>query len=271
MNQFLYGVARAITETFSLPEPILEVGAYQVAGQEPVANLRRLFPGRHYVGVDMRAGPGVDCVADVEDLPQQDGSVGTVVSFNTFEHVRRFWRGFDEVRRVLRPDGVLIVSCPFHFHIHNYPHDYWRFTPAAFEFLLEDYPSKIIGWHGPRRRPAGIWAVAFRPERSPIAAEQYARYRQLLTRYAHEPARSWARGLRYRLASLLCGRGPFASYLDREVWDSQWLQSAGAEAHRHASSAAEHESAPKGRNRVAQGNALGSAEVIHGLSPERAP
>jgi SAM-dependent methyltransferase len=223
MNHFLHGVARAITETFALPEPILEIGAYQVAGQEEVADLRTLFPGREYLGVDMRAGPGVDCVANVEDLPQADASIGTILSFNTFEHVRRFWRGFAELRRVLRPDGVLIVSCPFHFHIHNFPHDYWRFTPAAFEFLLEDYPSKIIGWQGPRQRPAGIWAVAFREERPPIAAEQYARYRRLMAKYAQAPRRSWTRGLRYRLASLLCGRGPFASYLDRGVWDSVCL------------------------------------------------
>src|SRR5205807_106524 len=137
--------------------------------------LRSLFPGRSYIGLDMRPGPGVDCVADVEKLPQADGSVGTIISFNTFEHVRRFWRGLDEIQRVLRPDGVLILSCPFHFRIHNYPHDYWRFTPAAFEFLLEDYPSKIIGWHGARQRPASVWAVAFGVQRQPIAPAQYTR------------------------------------------------------------------------------------------------
>ena len=46
MNRFLHGVARAVAETFDLPEPILEIGSYQVAGQEGIANLRSLFPGR---------------------------------------------------------------------------------------------------------------------------------------------------------------------------------------------------------------------------------
>jgi len=223
MNHFLFGVARAITETFTLPEPILEIGSYQVEGQERVANLRSLFPGREYLGVDMRPGPGVDRVADVEALPLPDASIGTVITFNTFEHVRRFWRGFDEIHRVLRPDGVLIVSCPFHFHIHNYPHDYWRFTPAAFEFLLDRYPNKIIGWHGARKRPWGIWAAAFREGRTAITPEQYQRYRSLMAKYAHEPPQSWSRRLRYRLASLVGGRGPFAPYLDRDAWESQCL------------------------------------------------
>jgi SAM-dependent methyltransferase len=220
MNCFLYGVVRAITETFTLPEPILEIGSYQVAGQERL-NLRQLLPGRDYLGVDLRGGPGVDRVADVEELPYAAGSAGTVLAMNTFEHVRRFWRGFDAVRRVLRPDGVFVVSCPFYFHIHDHPHDYWRFTPAAFETVLDDYPSKIIGWHGARRRPAHVWAVAFGPGRAPITPEQFARHRTLVRRYAFQPERSFTRGLRYRLASLLCGRGPFAPYLDRNHWDAQ--------------------------------------------------
>jgi SAM-dependent methyltransferase len=219
MNRFLHGVARAIAETFELPGPILEIGSYQVAGQEPMANLRSLFPGREYLGVDVRPGPGVDCVADVESLPQADGSVGTVIAMSTFEHVRRFWRGFDEVYRVLRPDGVLLVSCPFYFHIHSYPSDYWRFTPEAFEVLLEGYPSRILGWHGPRRKPANVWSLAFREDRPPVTTEQFARYQERLQAYAHQPLGT-GRTFRYQLGRWLCGRRPFAPFLDQERWET---------------------------------------------------
>src|SRR5262245_39171077 len=127
MNRFLHGVARAIAETFDLPEPILEVGSRQVSGQENVAELRSLFSGKEYLGIDMRPGPGVDQLADVEDLPFPDGSFGTVIAMSTFEHVPHFWRGFQEAWRVLRPDGAFLVACPFYFHIHCHPADYWRF------------------------------------------------------------------------------------------------------------------------------------------------
>jgi SAM-dependent methyltransferase len=219
MNHFVYGVARAVAEAFDLPGPVLEIGSYQVEGQEEIANLRDLFSQRPYVGVDCRAGPGVDQVADVEALPQADASVGTVIALNTFEHVPRFWRGFEEVRRVLRPDGALLVSCPFYFHIHSYPHDYWRFTPEAFEVLLEDYPSKILGWHGPPRRPANVWALAYREGRPAITAAQFEHYRSLLRRYGREPL-SWVRKMRYRLGRVLCGSRPFAPYLHQERWET---------------------------------------------------
>src|SRR4051812_13544466 len=112
MNRFLRGVVRATAEAFPLGGPVLEVGSYQVAGQEQLADLRPFFPGRAYVGLDARAGPGVDLVGDVEALPQSDGSFGTVLALSTFEHVPHFWQGFSEVHRVLRSDGAFLVACP---------------------------------------------------------------------------------------------------------------------------------------------------------------
>jgi SAM-dependent methyltransferase len=210
---------RAVAESFHLPEPILEIGSYQIDEQGGLVDIRGLFPGKEYVGVDFRPGPGVDCVADVEQLPQADSSVGTVIALSTFEHVRRFWLGFEEVSRVLRPDGVFVVACPFYFHQHAYPSDYWRFTPEALEVLLEDYPTRVRGWHGPPRRPANVWAVAFRPEAIGPTAEQVARYRTALGKYAREPL-PWLRRLRYQVGRLLCGRRPFAPHLDRERWQT---------------------------------------------------
>jgi SAM-dependent methyltransferase len=220
MNLFLNGVARAVAESFELPDPILEIGSFQVPGQEAIADLRSLFPGKSYAGLDLRPGPGVDRVGNVEALPFPDASVGTVIAMNTFEHVRHFWRGFEEVYRVLRPDGALLISCPFYFHLHDYPSDYWRFSPEAFEVLLRDYPVRIIGRHGPAKRPANIWAVAFREDRPPITRAEFEHYRRLVRRYAHQPL-SWRRRARYRLGRLLCGRGPFAPYLDQERWETE--------------------------------------------------
>lgn len=220
MNQFLNGVARAIIETFDLPGPILEVGSYQVTGQEEIADLRGHFPETPFHGIDVRPGPGVDEVADVEDLPYDDGSFGTVIAMNTFEHVPRFWRGFEEIHRVLRPDGALIVSCPFYFHIHDYPSDYWRFTPEALDLLLQDYPSRLVGWHGPARRPASVWGLALREDHEPISPDQFHAYRQRVDAYARQPL-SWSRQLRYRVGRLLCGRRPFAPWLEQERWETR--------------------------------------------------
>jgi SAM-dependent methyltransferase len=220
MNRFLQGVARAVTETFDLPEPVLEIGSFQVAGQEQIANLRSLFRGKDYLGTDTRTGPGVDIVANVEDLPFHDASFGTVVCMSTFEHVPHFWRGFEEVRRVLRADGAFLVACPFYFRIHEYPGDYWRFTPQALDVMLEDYPSRLTGAHGPSKRPANVWALAFREEAPPITGSAFDEYRDRLRLYARQPL-SWGRAIRYRLAGMLGGRGRYAPYLEQGKWETR--------------------------------------------------
>jgi SAM-dependent methyltransferase len=219
MNEFIHGVVRAAAETFDFPEPILEVGSYLVAGQEELANLRGFFPGKPYVGIDMRAGPGVDSVESVERLPRGDATVGSVLALNVFEHVERFWRGFEEVQRVLRPDGLLLVSCPFYFHIHAYPSDYWRFTPEALLSLLGNLPSRIVGYHGPRNRPLEVWVLAAGRAFRPITEVDHARFRELIRRYARQPLR-WDKSLHYRLGRLLFGRGPFAPYLEAEQFET---------------------------------------------------
>jgi len=159
MDAFVAGVVRAAVEVFPIPEPILEVGSQSIPGQEHLAN-RHLFPEKEYVGIDLRPGPGVDSVENIEQLEREENSVGTVLALNVLAHVKHFWRGFAEIERVLRPDGLAIISCPFHCHIHAYPRDYWRFTPEALRLLLDSLPTKIIGYNGPRRRPLNVWAVA---------------------------------------------------------------------------------------------------------------
>jgi SAM-dependent methyltransferase len=225
MNRFIRGVARAMVESFDLPDPILEIGSFQVEGQEDLIDLRGLFAGRPYTGVDFRAGPGVDLVANVENLPLPDASIGAVLAFSVFELVKQFWKGFEEVRRVLRPDGVFLVCCPFYFHVHAYPSDYWRFTPEAFDTLLQPYPTRILGCHGPKRFPLNVWAAAFRENAKTPTAEQLSIYEVKMREYAKEPL-GFARRLRFGLGRLLCGRRPFAPHLDREKWNTELRRAA---------------------------------------------
>lgn len=147
-------------EHFQLDAPVYEFGSYQVAGQEDRANLRSLFPGKSYVGCDMRAGPGVDRVEDLAGLKLPDGCAATVLCFDTLEHTFDVHQACREMFRVLRPGGMLLLSAPFHFRIHAYPDDYWRITPSALLRLLDPYGAALVGYQGAAKTPHTVMALA---------------------------------------------------------------------------------------------------------------
>jgi SAM-dependent methyltransferase len=169
-----------VAETFDCPEPIFEFGSYEVEGQEGYANLRGLFPGRKYVGCDMRAGPGVDRVEDVTAISLPDQSAGTVLCIETFEHVFEVRRAFDEVFRILRPGGIFVITAPLNFRIHGYPDDYWRMTPSCLRRLLSCYPARVSGHQGYRAFPHTVMGVSFK---APIPADCAARVERLVAGY----------------------------------------------------------------------------------------
>lgn len=171
---------RLVTETIDCPAPVYEFGSFQVEGQEGYANLRGLFPGRQYVGCDMRPGPGVDRVEDVSAINLEDGSAGTVLCIETFEHVFEVRRAFDEVFRVLRPGGVFVITSPLNFRIHGYPDDYWRMTPNCLRRLMTPYAARVAGYQGHEAFPHSVMAVGIK---SPAPPDIQGRSRQLIERY----------------------------------------------------------------------------------------
>ena len=138
MRLTLKNLVVAVDKVHTLEEPIYEFGAYQVLGQEN-RSIRPLFENRQYVGCDLRSGPGVDCQLDLHQIDLPDASVGTVIMLDTLEHVKYFWKAMDEVHRILKPGGLVVFTLLMHFPIHNYPSDYWRFTPDGFRVMCEKF------------------------------------------------------------------------------------------------------------------------------------
>lgn len=77
----------------------------------------------HYGGknIDYKVGDG-------ESIPLETDSVDVVVTFETIEHIKDYKKFLDEIARVLKPEGVAIVSTPNdlefaegnHYHLHEF-------------------------------------------------------------------------------------------------------------------------------------------------------
>lgn len=79
---------------------------------------------------------------DVQNMPYENNSLDYIVADQVFEHVRNPWIGIEEIRRILKPGGWVILSSCLIMHVHMYPYDYWRFTPEGLKVLCEKF-SKI--------------------------------------------------------------------------------------------------------------------------------
>ena len=108
---------------------------------DPIAwwmSARDLATGR-WTGVDQEPGDNVDVVADLERLPADwAGAFTGAVCSEVLEHVRRPSRALFEIRRVLKPGGVLIVTTLTAFPLHGFPADYRRWTERGLAVELED-------------------------------------------------------------------------------------------------------------------------------------
>lgn len=166
-------LVEVLAQTFAVPEPICEIGSYQVPGQEGYADLRGFFPGKQYVGCDLRPGPGVDRLEDVHRLSLPDETAGAVLMIDTLEHVADPFQALAEICRVLRPDGLFLMTSVMDCPIHDYPSDYWRFTPEAFRLLLDRFSFKLVGFQGDPAKPHTVVGLASKSDLPADAVERY--------------------------------------------------------------------------------------------------
>ncbi len=69
-----------------------------------------------------------DVFADTVSLPFTTGSIDTVLMFGVIEHVALPGHALQEIYRVLKPKGKLLLSIPFLYPAHDEPYDYQRLT-----------------------------------------------------------------------------------------------------------------------------------------------
>ncbi len=125
-------------------------------------DFRSLFFNKKYIDSDMRKGPGVDIMLDLHDIDLPAESVGTALLIDTIEHVEFPSKAIENVSKVLREDGFPIASTVMNFPIHNYPNDYWQFTPKGMKSLFQSYSYSFVDFLGAPEFPHSIIGIACR-------------------------------------------------------------------------------------------------------------
>jgi len=190
------GEFRTLVEVQATQEPYLELGVADAAacvlaaGRFEAAERHilgpALSPGRLPGGMVAHCGHPGDMTALFAD-----GVFGTVLWNDALVHERHFWRALDEMRRVLRPGGTLILAVPGFSkaagragvtvsgpkgnpiadttptqRVHDSP-DFWRISPQAMRHVvLDGYEVREVRVSPMPPRIFGVGLKPLRPDAS---------------------------------------------------------------------------------------------------------
>ena len=91
-----------------------------------------------WIVLDVEKNSHPHILADAQNIPLSSNTVDCVKCTELLEHVEYPERVLNEISRVLKHGGILILSTPFNFPIHSDPYDFQRFTDEKLRRMLKD-------------------------------------------------------------------------------------------------------------------------------------
>lgn len=85
-----------------------------------------------------------DYLSELPRLNIEDKSIDTILSFSVLEHVLEPFEAIKEFKRVLKDNGILIISVPQYWHLHDEPNDYLRFTKYVLKEKITNTGFEIL-------------------------------------------------------------------------------------------------------------------------------
>lgn len=125
---------------------LLDIGCGRMPYRE------RLLPKlKKYIGLDSPVTAKLyhgeekpDILADATNIPLNNRSIDTILSLQVLEHLPKPQESIAEIKRLLKKDGILILSTVQYYPLHDEPFDFFRYTKYGLRKLLEEHNLKII-------------------------------------------------------------------------------------------------------------------------------
>ena len=99
-----------------------------------------------YHGLDLNEGNNVDIVVedpyDWKEIP--DESYDVIVSGQAFEHIEFFWLILDQIKRILKPEGLLCIIVPSSGEVHRNPYDCYRFQEDGMKAMAKYIDFQVL-------------------------------------------------------------------------------------------------------------------------------
>jgi SAM-dependent methyltransferase len=105
-------------------------------GSGPLTN-SYLLKDRNPIYVDCARFEGVDIVCNFsKKLPFKSNSIDAILCSNVLEHLPEPQIFLDEISRVIKNNGSILILVPFIIKLHQEPYDFYRYTSHALKYLV---------------------------------------------------------------------------------------------------------------------------------------
>jgi len=96
--------------------------------------------------LDIDPKSGATHIADITMTNNSltDGMFDVIVCTEVLEHTLDPFSAADEIFRLLKPGGILLLTVPFNFRIHGPLPDCWRFTEHGIRELLKKFKIRSL-------------------------------------------------------------------------------------------------------------------------------
>ena len=96
-------------------------------------------------GNTLHASSFIDFEADLnEPLRLENNMYDTIILSDVLEHIKEPQNLLNEINRILKKDGHLIMNVPFFYQLHEEPHDYFRYTKHALIYMAEKAGFEVL-------------------------------------------------------------------------------------------------------------------------------
>ena len=127
----------------SLSGKLMDFGS----GSKPYRNL---FHVEQYIGVDIETSghdhthEEIDVFYDGKTIPFPDQHFDSIFSSEVFEHIFNLDAILNELNRVLKPGGKMLITIPFVWDEHEIPYDFARYTSFGIQHILKEKGFTIL-------------------------------------------------------------------------------------------------------------------------------
>jgi SAM-dependent methyltransferase len=129
---------------------VLDVGAGAGYGSRLIDERAHYFPTDIETARDWqdsritRRGIPLVKTCSVYAIDYEDNRFDACLALSLIEHLKEPERALAEIRRVVKPGGLLLVQAPFAFPVHGYPDDFWRWTEEGLKLFLESNGYELV-------------------------------------------------------------------------------------------------------------------------------